>query len=40
MTKRMEVVRTRIPLADIPEWNNHLSAWKEACSLQVELRKP
>lgn len=39
MTKSMDIVATRIPLADIPEWNSHLSSWKEACSLQVELRK-
>ena len=38
MTKTMDVISPRMPLADIPAWNAMLKAWNEACNCQVELR--
>lgn len=37
--QKMQINRRRIPLANIPEWNQAISKWKDACNEQVVLKK-
>jgi hypothetical protein len=35
----MQINHRRIPLANIPKWNEAVSKWKDACNEQVVLKK-
>ena len=37
--QRIALTRNLIPRKDIPEWNNALSRWKDACNEQVILKR-
>lgn len=37
--QKMQIIRRRIPLADIPKWNEAVSKWKDASNEQVVLKK-
>ena len=37
--QKMQINRRRIPLANIPKWNEAVSKWKDACNEQVVLKK-
>jgi len=37
--QKMQINHRRIPLANIPKWNEAVSKWKDACNEQVVLRR-
>lgn len=37
--QKMQINHRRIPLANIPKWNEAVSKWKDACNEQVVLKK-
>lgn len=37
--QKMQINRRRIPIANIPKWNETISKWKDACNEQVVLKK-
>ena len=37
--QKMQINRRRIPLVNIPKWNEAVSKWKDACNEQVVLKK-
>lgn len=37
--QKMQINHRRIPLANIPKWNEAVSKWKDACNEQIVLKK-
>jgi transglutaminase-like putative cysteine protease len=37
--QKMQILHRRLPLSDIPNWNETLSKWEDACNQQVILKK-
>ena len=37
--QKMQINHRRIPIANIPKWNETISKWKDACNEQVVLKK-